>query len=519
MDDQQDTNLDLRDVLRTLRRRLVLIVGFLVGFALIALAISLAQTPQYTAKATLLFRNPGFDQQLFAGTVIAPDTSPEREAATNAGLVSLEVVAQRTARKLGHGLDDQAVEEKVSLGGNTGSDLVTISATDPDPAFAAALANTYARAFIAFRRTADRRKIQNAIRLVEGELSRFDPSGLQARERRLLQNQIRKLATLKALQTGNAELVQPAIEPRSTSSPKTVRNVVLGAVLGLLVGIGLALLLARFDRTVRSVEGLEEVFELPLLGTVPESQTLAAEPLGSGAELGFAESEAFRMIRAQLRYFNVDREVGSIVVTSAEPREGKSTVAWHLARAAAASGVETLLVEADLHRQTLCGADDLQPFPGLTEVLTRQSDLKRAIQRVPVEGAENGQSGRHLCVLVGGATPPNAAELIESEAMAQLLERVSGSYGLVIVDTPPVGLVADAIPLMRVGRGVIVVGRLNSLAREAAERMAMQLRRLDVDALGLVATFVEGRGVGYYDSYGAGAGATGSRPRVGAGAD
>lgn len=514
MDEQQDTNLDLRDVVRALRRRALLILAFFVGLALLALAISLLQTPQYTAKASLLFRDPGFDQQLFAGTVIA-DTSPEREAATNMRLVALEVIAARTARRTGHGLDDKAVEAKIELEEDGGSDLVTVAATDPDPVYAARLANAYARSFIDFRRRADRRKIQNAIRLVEAELARFDEAELQGDEGRVLRNQARKLATLKALQTGNAELVQRALPPEDPSSPRTARNVAMGGVLGLLIGTVLALLLARFDRAVRSTEALEEILDLPLLGSVPESPTLARDPMGSDSSLDFGELEAFRMVRMQLRYFNVDREIGSIVITSAEPREGKSTVAWHLAHAAASSGVRTLLIEADLHRQTVAEKAGLAPLPGLTEVLTKQGDLEQAIQQVPVETrAGEDPASRQLSVLVAGATPPNSAELIESEAMTRLLAAAGEDYELVIVDTPPVGLVADAIPLMQRAGGVIVVGRLNSLSREAAERMARQLRRLDVVPLGLVATHVESQG-GYY-AYGGGAGRLSTRPRVGA---
>lgn len=520
MDEQQDTSLRLHDVIGALRRRLALIAAAIVGLALAALAVSLLQTPQYTADASLLFRDPGFDQRLFSATAIAPESSPEREAATNLRLVSLDAVAARTANRLGGDLDAEQVADKVSLEEDGASDLVTVAATDSEPARAARLANAYARSFIDFRRRADRRKIENAIRLVEDELVRLDSAEAGGGDRLVLETQVRRLATLRALQTGNAELVQRAVRPEDTSSPQTARNVALGAVFGLLVGIAAALVLARVDRTVRDTDELEAIFDLPLLGVVPESDTLARAPIGDGSQLDFAELEAFRMVRAQLRYFNVDRQIRSIVVTSAAPREGKSTVAWHLARAAAASGVSTLLIEADLHRQTFAGSAGLAPLPGLTEVLTRQSELADAVQSVEVESTTaDDEERRRLSVLVAGATPPNAAELVESEAMARLLETEASEYELVIVDTPPAGVVADAIPIMQRARGVIVVGRLSGLTRDAGERMAKQLQRLEVDPLGLVATFAAGQD-GYYSSYGgADRSRLSSRPRVGSAVD
>ena len=340
-------------------------------------------------------------------------------------------------------------------------------------------------------------------KLVSNSLDRLSPAERQGHQGQTLQNRISQLETLKALQTGNAEVVQQATVPTSPSSPKTQRNTILGAVLGLLLGIALAFLAERFDRRLRSVDDLEEAFELPMLGSIPDSKTLATAN-GVGAPLTFADREAFRMLRTRLRYFNVDREVKSVLVTSASPKDGKSTVAWYLASTAASAGSRTLLVEADLHQATLATYHKLDPIPGLAEILTHQVSVDGAIQTITVEDRSNGsEDARRLDAITAGATPPNPAELIDSHEMARVLAEFTDRYDLVVIDTPPVSLLADAIPLMKLVSGVIVVGQVGKTTRDEAAHLREQLRKLDAPVLGVAANRIRegrryGRGYGYY---------------------
>ena len=190
--------------------------------------------------------------------------------------------------------------------------------------------------------------------MVTADFNRLSPADQQSSEGQSLQRQISRLSTLEALQTGNAELVQRATAPASPSSPKTVRNTVLGWILGLLLGVGLAVLLERLDRRLRQPKDFEETFGLPVLTEVPESKSLARSDNGMG-ELLATEGGAFQMLRARLRYFNVDRDIHSVLVTSAAPGEGKTTVAWNLAASAASAGSRTILLEADFHQPSVAG--------------------------------------------------------------------------------------------------------------------------------------------------------------------
>src|SRR4051812_28591578 len=262
-------------ILRMLRRRIgiVLLCALLVPAA--ALVFSLSQQKQYSASASLLFRDPQLDQKLFGSTVFAPSSDPAREAATNAKLASLEVVAARTSKALGGKLPPGEISGKIAVAAAGQSDVVSITATDHDPAFAAKLANTFAQQFIIFRRDADRSKIAAAQQLVTDQLKKLSSVERAGAQGTALQQRGEQLRILAALQTGNAELVQPAGAPGAPSSPQTKRNVIFAALFGLIMGCGLAVLLERLDRRLKDPKQVSDVYGRPVIGAVPESREIA----------------------------------------------------------------------------------------------------------------------------------------------------------------------------------------------------------------------------------------------------
>ena len=223
-------------------------------------------------------------------------------------------------------------------------------------------------------------------------------------------------------------------------------------------------------------------------------------------------------MRANLRYFNVDRDVRSVLITSAAPGDGKSTVAWHLAAAAAAARTRVLVVEGDLRHPGLGRALERGAGPGLSTVLAGASSFHEAIQRVPVsDGRTDGDSSRSVDVLFSGPIPPNPTDLIESDRMREVLQRAQMEYDFVVVDTPPTSVVSDAIPLVSQVGGVLVVGRLGKSTRDSLANLRDQLVNLDAPVLGVVVNGLgrDASGYGYGYGYGpgkaAGSDATGER--------
>jgi capsular exopolysaccharide synthesis family protein len=499
---------DFERILAILRRRSLLIGLCTLGIALAAFGWSALQQKEYSSSASLLFRNPGFAEDLFGTSQTTSITDPTREAATNEKLVSLKIVADRAAKYLPE-LSAEDVSSMVSVSSEGEADVVSVTATSPEPAQAMHVANTFAKQFIVFRSQTDRSKLVEAKKLAEEEFRRLSPEQQKGARGQALSRGAEKLGILASLQTGNAELVQPAELPTSPSSPKPARNTVLGAIVGLLLGIGLAFLFERLNRTLRDPEEAQEAFDLPVLATVPESKAiLASNKKGAVTDLPFMENESFRMLRASLQYFNVDREIRAVLITSYGASVGKSTIAWNLARVASSSS-KVVLVESDLRNSSIGQQHDLAMGPGLTQVLTHQVDLDAAIQSRDVSGQSNGAGGPtpSLDVIVAGGHPPNPAELIESDALHQLIGRLKERYEFVVIDSAPIGVVADAFPLMREVDGVIAVARMSHTTRDHAAHLSEQLRRMDAPLLGFVANGVKvkrGRyGYGYYaGSYG-----------------
>lgn len=455
--------------------RLILVCVLLVPAA--ALAYSLAQESQYEATASLLFRDPGIDDALFGDAVFSEEGDSSRTAATNLKLVSLREISDRTARALpALELSGESVSEKVSVSPDGASDLITVTAQDGDPSTAAALANTFAEEYIAFRREADRAKIGEAQELVQAEIESLDPVE-QASDAERLRQQARELEILASLQTGNAELVQVAHPPSEAASPKPSRNLALGIVLGLVLAAGLTVLREQLDRRFKDVEEVTATFDLPILATIPDSRDLARSRQGHEGQSGATEHESFRMLRANLRYFNVSRDIESILVTSADSQDGKTTVAWNLALAEARAGERVLYLEADLRRPTIAariGAEATEV--GLSLVLAGSlARLEDAIQQY--HGVD---------VVIAGPLPPNPAELVESERMRQLIAWGKRNYDRVVVDTPPAGIVADSVPLMRDVDGVITVVRVQHSRRDDAEALHEQLTNIGAPLLGIV---------------------------------
>lgn len=458
----------LRRELAILRRNWLIAVICIVVAPVAAFLYSKTQTKEYTATASLLFTNQTIEAGLL-GSEPTSNADPAREAATNLKLASLTTLYVRTAKAMGGGATKDEVSEKVSVSPEGESELVSISATDPSPTYAARLANQFAEQFVAFGREIETTKLKRGEKLAEAQLEGLSEGERAGATGKTLQRRILELQALATIQTGRAELAQTATPPEAPSKPNTKRNVALGLVVGILLAIAAIFLREQFDRRVRGPEEIEELYGVPILGTIPTSKALAR----GGNDT--AVSEAMMMTRANLRYIDAGRDRRSLLITSAAPREGKTMLTWALARVAAAAGERVLVIEADMRRPTLAQVAGTTPGAGLGMVLAGAEHPETAIRSI--HGVD---------LLPAGPLPPNPAELLENKRMTKLLEWAESEYDRVIIDTPPAAVVADALPLFGKVGAVLAVARLGESTRDSVEQLSEHLRRLGAPIVGVV---------------------------------
>lgn len=491
--------LDLRQLLLVVRRRWWLAVVCMCLVAGAALLFSLSEQKQYTATSSLLLRDVSLGQELLTPAVSMPAVDPTRQEETNIQLVSSPAVAAQTASALHMPLSE--VNDDVSVSAEGQTNIVSVSATNPSPQVAARLANTYAQQAVAFSRDLDRSQILQARDAVQTQLNGMSGPQLSSAYGQALLTRSQELQTLAAADTGGAQVAALANPPSSPSAPKTKRNVALGLALGLLLGLAAMAFAERWSRRVREPEELGEIHGLPVLSEIPQSRSMAN---GNGVALANPEREAFRMLLAKLRYANPEGEVRSVLVTSAGAKEGKSTIAWHLAETHAARGKDrVLLIETDLRKPVFAARHHLKASPGLRDVLQRRTPVSQVIQTVDIPRPDGSAKSGSMDVIVAGRPSEDPMPLLESPRMGQILLSLSKIYDFIVLDTAPSLLAAETMPLMGKVGGVLVVSRVGVTTRDQARFLREELEALDAPLLGVIANGVKygGERYGYY-SYG-----------------
>jgi receptor protein-tyrosine kinase len=467
------------------RRRLVVIATVVVS-VVIAVALSLRSPKEYSASAQLLFRDPGFAQALFGNNLFSTGTQePQRTTQTNIDVVTSLNVAAEAASLLKTKESVSSLRASVAVNPNSNADIATITATRSSPREAAAVANAFADGYITYRRQTDRSTVAQAEELVGQSLKTASPA-----EQTKLAESLRQLGVLRSLQTGDAEVIARAQPDSTPVTPKPKRDGILGLVVGLLLGCGLALLVDFLDRRLKTIEDFERVCpDYTVIASVPHTP----DPVGE-AHLSGPTGESYRMLREGLRFLDPTGRSRCFVITSADESEGKSTVAINLASALAAIGRRVILVEGDMRRPTasaLLGVD--RDAPGLSDMLVSNADLDDYL--VPID-TEPG-----LSVVPSGTVPPNSADLLSAGRMAEVLGQVRDAADFVIIDSPPLLPVADTRVLLRLSEvdGVILIGRAGVSRRDRLRATSRLLAQSGLRVFGLVVTDVRlTAGSGYY---------------------
>ena len=321
-----------------------------------------------------------------------------------------------------------------------------------------------------------------------------------------------------AEQHNNLRLVDPARVPGAPISPNRLRTIMIGLLVSLLAGAVLALLLEYLDNTVKSVEDVARYAQLPALSVIPairgtkspllisnangkkESKadlTVTTEegkevrglaPLGRGS----AVAEAYRVLRTSVLLSTAGNPPKTILITSAQPGEGKTTTAINTATSLAQLGASVLLIDCDLRKPSVYRALHLDRCEGLSTYLSRSVDVESLIHPLPVA---------NLSVLQAGPVPPNAAELISSARMKELLSTLGEKYDHIVIDSPPLINVTDPVILSTMVDGVVLVVQGGRSTREVVRRARMELSTANAKVFGVVLNNVNLKREGYNDYY------------------
>lgn len=280
--------------------------------------------------------------------------------------------------------------------------------------------------------------------------------------------------------------VEQADLPQAPVEPQVSRNTALGLLVGLLLGAGYAVLRHTLDRRLRTAADFESRFRVPVVGTIPASAALRTERNDAADDPRAAE--AFRKLRTNLVFMDVDHPPKVLVITSPKPNDGKSTVAQNIARTLARSGERVILIDADLRRPSVADQLGIEGSVGVTTVLSGQIGLAQALQ--PVAGEPN------LHVLAAGSLPPNPSEVLGSQAMHALLQR-AGEQGYVIFDSPPLLPVTDAAVLATIADGALVVASAGDTLDAEFATALDTLAAVNARMLGVVLNRASSRSFGY----------------------
>jgi capsular exopolysaccharide synthesis family protein len=457
--------MDLSTLARALRKYWwIVVVTTLIAVGVGAL-VTLQTPSKYESTVTFFVRTPA--EQI--GGAYQGDQFAQKRVNSYVQLLSSVRLAQLILADTDTTLSADDIVDKITAKGDPNTVLLTATVTDSDAARSLDIATSIATQFVA---------LVSALETPPGSTS--------------------PLVSL--------EVTSPPALNTTPVAPKPPVTMGLALIVGLALGIGMALLREVLDKTFRSVESLRTATKVVVLGTIAFDDTAKDSPLILDSHARSVRAEAFRQLRTNLQYVDVDNPLKIIAVTSSVAGEGKSSTATNLAVSFAEAGAKVLLVEGDLRRPRVAEYLGIEGGIGLTNVLTGRLAIDDVLQPW-------GKGG--LTVLPSGPVPPNPAELLGSKSMAQLLQSLKKTFEIIIVDTPPLLPVTDGAIISAEADGAILVVRHGKTTRNQVARATASLEAVDARILGAVMNMTPTRGA---DSYGYGYGyyddAGGARPQL-----
>jgi Mrp family chromosome partitioning ATPase/LPS O-antigen subunit length determinant protein (WzzB/FepE family) len=461
-----------------IRERAMLIVA--ATLAAIALAVAYLATAEdvYEASADLLITPASeVDTVLISLGALRESTDPTRDVETAARLVTTQNVARRAIEELGLDTDPTDLLEKVSAEPVAQSNIVAISAEAPSADQAAALANAIARGTVAERTAKLHATIRERLPILRERLEASPGDELLGPDS--ISAQVARMETLLAGDDPTVRLETAATAPQSPSSPKPALTLIAALLAGLVIGIGGAFALHAIDPILRREEQLRKSYRLPILGRVPrDSRRSARSPLPP-SRLSPATLESYRTLRTTITARGGNGGGGGrvLLVTGASPSEGKTTSAINLASALAVAGHSVILIEADLRRPAIGEALGIAADRGVVSVLLESTALEEALVPSPTAGLD-------LRFLLADYEGGWIADLFSLPAARTMIDEARRLAEFVVVDSPPLTAVVDALPLAEMADDVAIVTRLNHTRLDRLRELGELLAANEIEPLG-----------------------------------
>ena len=492
-----------------------LIFGFALIVSAAAYLLAASATDLYKASARVRVIDPNSDA-VFNGIQIRVD--PKRDVETQIQLMTSVTVKDKVDEQLG---DDVDQITSVSFSGVGLTDLIQITVVSPSPQVAADAANAYADVYVDQRKEQVRSSFvaradellvkaseldaqikQVDVQLASGRLSALDADTLRAQRSALVAQQadLRSLSTQfeveAASRSGNVEVAGRAVAPTAPFEPTPVRDATLAGILALVFAAVVALLIDRLDNKIHTTEDVEAlVGDIPVIGTIPTNQNAEKSNARELVALDSTDAEAYRALRTNLRFSALGQKRNRILVTSAIPGEGKTTIVGNLAVVLAQSGLRVVIVSADLRKPQVEEVFGMETRPsGLTSVLLGDATLSEVVVQIPLPSIDRAY------LVPSGQSPQNPAELLGSERMGTVLDRIEAAGAdFVLLDSPPVLPVADALAMAHMVEGVIVVVKAGTTTRPQLTEVLDRLAQVSAPVIGIVLNEVsESRRYGPY---------------------
>jgi capsular exopolysaccharide synthesis family protein len=492
---------------------LIVLVGLLAGAA--ALVVSIRTTPIYQTSTRLLVSDPPAMRSIDYSGIVSSQTMTR----TYAEMLVERPVLQGVIDQLVLPKTPEKLKESISVELVRDTQLLVVSVEDPNPVRAAEIANTMASVFTsrigelqsqryAATREGLAKQVSDMEQQIEATTQAILANGNDAEQQLQLEARLTEYRRLYSDLVTNYEQVrlaeaqtrtnvvvsEPATVPLIPISPKTTRNTLLAVVAGMLLAAGAVFAIDTLDDTIKNPDELHRKFGLSILGMIAWHESPDETPI-SLVQPRSPVAEAFRALRTNTTFASVDKPLRRILVTSATPREGKTTITANLAVVLAQGERKVALIDADLRRPQIHRKFGLYNRVGLSDLFL----LMRPLESLP-RGVIQFRETTNLAVIPSGKLPPNPAELLTSQKMAQLLDLLNQEYDLILIDTPPVLSVTDAAALASNVDGVILVAKPGVTKLRDFQRALEQLQTVGARVLGVVLNEVNPRSrkYGYY---------------------